>query len=106
MRKRFEPIRDVCTLHSGRIAIHGNSIFASGESTPTIVAVPRMARLSMAWRTSVVFPTASKAWSTPAPRVRARTALTGSSFLLFTTWVAPTRLAISSFESNTSTPMI
>ena len=54
-------MRDVCTLHSGRIAIHGNSIIASGGSTPTIVAVPRMARLSMAWRTSLALPTASKA---------------------------------------------
>src|SRR5882672_370203 len=33
-------------------------------------------------------------------------ALTGSSFLLLTKWVAPTRLAISSFDSNISTPMI
>ena len=46
-------MREVCTLHSGRIAIHGNSIIASGGSTPTIVAVPRIARLSIAWRHSV-----------------------------------------------------
>ena len=46
-------MREVCTLHSGRIAIHGNSIIASGGSTPTIVAVPRIARLSIAWRTSL-----------------------------------------------------
>src|SRR5437867_2758138 len=45
-------MREVCTLHSGRIAIHGNSIIASGGNTPTIVAVPRMARLSIARRTS------------------------------------------------------
>ena len=53
VRNWLEPMREVCTLHSGRIAIHGNSIFASGGSTPTMVAVPRMARLSIAWRTSV-----------------------------------------------------
>src|SRR5947199_199374 len=105
-RKRLLPIRDVCTRHSGRMAIHGNSIVASGGRTPTMVAVPRMARLSMACRTSVALPTASNAWSTPAPFVSARTALTGSSLALLTTWVAPTRLAISSFPSNTSTPMI
>ena len=52
VRNWLEPMREVCTLHSGRIAIHGNSIIASGGSTPTMVAVPRMARLSMAWRTS------------------------------------------------------
>ena len=50
VRKRLEPMREVCTLHSGRIAIHGNSIVASGGSTPTIVAVPRIARLSIACR--------------------------------------------------------
>ena len=61
MRKRFEPMREVCTLHSGRIAIHGNSIVASGGSTPTIVAVPRIARLSIAWRQNLAMPTASKA---------------------------------------------
>ena len=61
MRKRLEPIREVCTLHSGRIAIHGNSIIASGGNTPTIVAVPRIARLSIAWRHSLALPTASKA---------------------------------------------
>ena len=47
-RKRFEPMREVCTRHSGRMAIQGNSIIASGGRTPTIVAVPRMARLSIA----------------------------------------------------------
>src|SRR2546425_393988 len=71
-RKRLLPIRDVCTRHSGRMAIHGNSIVASGGRTPTMVAVPRMARLSMACRTSVALPTASNAWSTPAPFVSAR----------------------------------
>src|SRR5438445_127065 len=105
-RKRLLPIRDVCTRHSGRMAIHGNSIVASGGRTPTMVAVPRMARLSMACRTRVALPTASNAWSTPAPPVSARTAVTGSSLALLTTWVAPTRLAISSLPSNTSTPMI
>src|SRR5437667_355116 len=93
-RKRLLPIRDVCTRHSGRMAIHGNSIVASGGRTPTMVAVPRMARLSMACRTSVALPTASNAWSTPAPFVSARTALTGSSLALLTTWVAATRLAL------------
>ncbi len=106
MRKRLPPMREVCTRHSGRIAIQGNSIFASGGRTPTIVAVPRTARLSMAWRTRVVLPTASNAWSTPARPVSARTASTGSSFDVFTTWVAPTRRAISSLPSNRSSAMI
>ena len=44
-----------------------------------MVAVPRMARLSIAWRHSLALPTASNAWSTPSPPVRARIALTGSS---------------------------
>jgi hypothetical protein len=60
VRKRLEPIREVCTLHSGRIAIQGNSIVASGGKTPTIVAVPRIARLSIAWRHNLALPTASK----------------------------------------------
>jgi hypothetical protein len=53
-------MREVCTLHSGWIAIHGNSIIASGGNTPTIVAVPRTAKLSIAWRTRLAKPTASK----------------------------------------------
>ena len=48
VRNWFDPMREVCTLHSGRIASQGNSIVASAGSTPTMVAVPRMARLSIA----------------------------------------------------------
>src|SRR6185436_13702497 len=99
-------MRDVCTLHSGRIASHGNSIIASGGSTPTIVAVPRTARLSIAWRHSFALPTASNAWSTPSPPVMARIAFTGSPWAELTVWVAPRPFAISSLESNWSTAMI
>src|SRR5229473_3959308 len=35
-RKRLLPMREVCTRHSGRMAIQANSIIASGGSTPTI----------------------------------------------------------------------
>jgi len=35
-------------LHTSRIASQGNSILASAGNTPTIVAVPRTARLSIA----------------------------------------------------------
>ena len=40
-RNRFEPMRQVCTRHSGRIAIHGNSIVASGlDDRETHAAAP------------------------------------------------------------------
>ena len=61
LRNWLDPMREVCTLHSGRIAIQGNSMSASGGSTPTIVAVPRIARLSIACRQSLLMPTASNA---------------------------------------------
>ena len=45
----------------GTVVDWRSSIVASGGSTPTIVAVPRIARLSIAWRTSFALPTASNA---------------------------------------------
>ena len=107
VRNWLEPMREVCTLHSGRIAIHGNSIVASGGSTPTIVAVPRIARLSTACRTSVGVADRLEGVVDAARRRSARgPPSTGSSCVASTKCVAPTRFAISSLRLELSTAMI
>jgi len=106
IRKRLEPMREVCTRHSGRIAIHGNSIVASGGSTPTIVAVPRIAKALDRLRQSFALPTASR-HGRPRRRRSARAPpSTGIVLGRVDEMRGPTSNAISRFDSNWSTAMI
>ena len=74
----------------------------SGAGTPIATAVPPRASIATAWATTAALPVASKDTSTPAPSVRERTAVTGSSTAAATTSVAPRVRAISSLAATRS----
>ncbi len=72
---------------------------------PTATMRPPSLTLSNAWTNVSGRPSASNTASAPPP-VSLFTAVAGSSWLEFTTSVAPNRLAASSLSSRTSTAMI